>query len=384
MMMVSNERDKNIDIIKGILIVLMVYGHTFGFLRNWIYLFHMPAFFMISGLCWNNNHSMSLSNAREYVFNRARRLLAPYILGVMAVTILRNVFVELHFYTDNTAFLECSNNTMIAQKCFGQISIKQIMVNAYNALCFNYLPPQLAGPLWFLYALFFICIVHCYIVYFIRKIEKKPIKYFIWVIIFILLVVVSWRISDGFALWTVDIRHRRLPTAYLCFLIGVMFNIITKRIDLSRYFDDIKIGSIICGVSVVVLSLLNQYGIIELSQGVITNPLFLIVCLLFGWIFLRSVLVFVRVTYLELLLDYIGQHTISIVLLHLFAFKIVSYFFVLIKGLPLYYVASYPIIFNVNEAMKLLYTTIGILIPLLINYLYMYIKNSICNKTKSN
>ena len=39
------------DVIKGIGIILMVIGHTCGQpLYNWIYSFHMPLFFIISGL----------------------------------------------------------------------------------------------------------------------------------------------------------------------------------------------------------------------------------------------------------------------------------------------------------------------------------------------
>ena len=39
------------DIIKGIGIMLMVLGHTCGQpLYNWIYSFHMPLFFIVSGL----------------------------------------------------------------------------------------------------------------------------------------------------------------------------------------------------------------------------------------------------------------------------------------------------------------------------------------------
>lgn len=45
------ERNVTIDIMKGIGIILMVVGHSGcpSFLRNFIYTFHMPLFFMISG-----------------------------------------------------------------------------------------------------------------------------------------------------------------------------------------------------------------------------------------------------------------------------------------------------------------------------------------------
>lgn len=42
-------RFQNIDIAKGIAICLMVYGHTNSYGMSFIYLFHMPLFFILSG-----------------------------------------------------------------------------------------------------------------------------------------------------------------------------------------------------------------------------------------------------------------------------------------------------------------------------------------------
>lgn len=46
------ERNKQIDIVKGLLIILVIIGH-FPFLDQmapYIFWFHMPAFFMLSGM----------------------------------------------------------------------------------------------------------------------------------------------------------------------------------------------------------------------------------------------------------------------------------------------------------------------------------------------
>lgn len=46
----SNIRDTRIDALKGILIVLVVLGHSGNdVIHNVVFLFHMPCFFMISG-----------------------------------------------------------------------------------------------------------------------------------------------------------------------------------------------------------------------------------------------------------------------------------------------------------------------------------------------
>lgn len=51
-----SKRIEWIDVAKGICIVLMVVGHTRlpSIISNWIWSFHMPFFFFISGTRWRN------------------------------------------------------------------------------------------------------------------------------------------------------------------------------------------------------------------------------------------------------------------------------------------------------------------------------------------
>lgn len=67
-------REKNIDIIKGILILLVVIGHSCdGIVHDIIFLFHMPLFFIISGLFIRKE-----SLDRQYLKKRLSKMLVPY------------------------------------------------------------------------------------------------------------------------------------------------------------------------------------------------------------------------------------------------------------------------------------------------------------------
>lgn len=69
------ERDKSIDIAKGIGIFLMVMGHTTSnkIALQWIYSFHIPLFFFLSGIF----HSQG-KNYKEFFGKKVKTLLVPY------------------------------------------------------------------------------------------------------------------------------------------------------------------------------------------------------------------------------------------------------------------------------------------------------------------
>lgn len=73
-----HEREKWVDISKGIVICLMVLGHSAIpiFLSNWIWSFHMPFFFIISSLftSWHN------SNILKFCIRKAKILLIPFVV----------------------------------------------------------------------------------------------------------------------------------------------------------------------------------------------------------------------------------------------------------------------------------------------------------------
>lgn len=83
----QKQRIAYVDILKGLLIILVVMGHIPGAsqsLHQWIYWFHMPAFFMVSGFFIKENFSL-----KDEVVGKFRRLLVPYlffslVLGTVA------------------------------------------------------------------------------------------------------------------------------------------------------------------------------------------------------------------------------------------------------------------------------------------------------------
>lgn len=100
------ERDLSFDFIKGILIFLVVWGHTIAFTLNeqaaynpifiWIYSFHMPLFIFVSG--YFAAHSMRMS-FKDCLISKAGRLLFP-ALQWTCFSFLRRVVCDPTLITD--------------------------------------------------------------------------------------------------------------------------------------------------------------------------------------------------------------------------------------------------------------------------------------------
>lgn len=91
------ERETNIDIAKGIGIIFVVYGHTFCPFKEYIFLFHMPLFFLLSGLLYNSNKS-----TKEYIITKYRSLIVPY--GYFIV-VLNLVFIIISLIQDKPFYI---------------------------------------------------------------------------------------------------------------------------------------------------------------------------------------------------------------------------------------------------------------------------------------
>ena len=74
MILPKKERINWIDLLKGFGILLVIYGHNLPYFEKYIYSFHMPLFFFISGLMHPNKINFKV------IKKRAKQILAPYFL----------------------------------------------------------------------------------------------------------------------------------------------------------------------------------------------------------------------------------------------------------------------------------------------------------------
>lgn len=93
----ARQRESWIDVLKGIGIVLVVIGHTSqnNCLVDWIYTFHMPMFFSLSGYLWNRLACEPVT-FKEFAIKRIKKILWPFVL-FRILLIMYWIVLESHF-----------------------------------------------------------------------------------------------------------------------------------------------------------------------------------------------------------------------------------------------------------------------------------------------
>jgi fucose 4-O-acetylase-like acetyltransferase len=83
-----NNRERWLDTAKGLGILAVVAGHSGNLLAHtYLYWFHMPLFFIISGYLYKNLHNMQ--DLKKWINKRTKQLLIPYfIFGLLISAII--------------------------------------------------------------------------------------------------------------------------------------------------------------------------------------------------------------------------------------------------------------------------------------------------------
>ena len=108
------KRIEYLDIAKGILIIFVVLGHVYetGPANQFVYSFHMPAFFIISGMM--QHYSSALKKPlRQALLGKVYSLIVPFlffeVLGVLSNIVRFGVTQNVFGYAYNTLMLHCNN-----------------------------------------------------------------------------------------------------------------------------------------------------------------------------------------------------------------------------------------------------------------------------------
>lgn len=341
--------------------MLIVIGHSNGPLRSFLYLFHVPSFFFISGMLYKDSY---IKNPVQILIKRIKSLYVPFILYSLGFVALHNTFVNWLVLTQKYGY----NNTRSHIYNTGDyiFAVRNVLTMGT--------PEQLLVPLWFITSLFTVTILMLLIDMSLSA-AKTPHKESIRAVLISSLFVVGMLISHfGIIL---DRWFDVSLVALWVFYIGYLY---------KRYENAIPITWQIALVALLFLILNSFYGTEEISGNAYPDPAFFTVNFFAG----TYIIIYIS-QYLDRFknaairfIKFAGDNSYHILALHFLAFKLASLIIIPIKGYPIDYIGEFPVI-HAKAYWWILYAVVGIVVPLLVVYIfkssYQFLTNRHIKKT---
>ena len=164
------------NVMKGIGIILVVMGHTCLAISRFIYLFHLPLFFFISGYLYSEEKYGD--DPYLNFISKIKTSWIKYVLVYWVYIWFHNVFYNLHMI---------ENQIVVDAIPYNLFDVVDQMVNAV----FGMADEQLAGPLWFVPVLVMGVVIFGVIVYLSKYVEKlfnqRWVKFFVQFVMVVIL-----------------------------------------------------------------------------------------------------------------------------------------------------------------------------------------------------
>ena len=349
----TNSYSNTITYLKAIGIILMVVGHCtyeVPYVRQIIYMFHMPLFFFVAGYCFKEKY---LRKPLEFVKKRIEKLYYPYIKWGLIFLFFHNLFFVLNIYNTNVNFMGCYSHPYTKE---------EYIIKAFNVLLLRD-PEQVIGGYWFLNALFWGSIISL----FLLKILPLP--------------EISAALSILICL-LMDINGLYFPVLYITpqtFMASFLF--IVGYICSYRHVPSFRRWHISFAVFLTIVgSFYWRLNVDEPFYSFYNIIPYLLTALLMVWA-LFSIMEQIEFGRLNRMMRYIGNNTLTILTFHFLSFKIVSLIIVLLYMQPLERIANFPVIIEyASSGWWVFYSVVGVFFPLICKRMLSFLRRQISYK----
>ncbi len=349
-----------ITIVKAIGIILMVIGHS-GCpqpLYRLVYLFHMPLFFICSGIFYRD---ITFDDFFSFVKKKIIDLYVPFVIWSISFLFLHNWLMLVGIYNPYYGFENGSSYYSIYE-IFPKLLMIIFTMHGYE---------ELLGGFWFIRSLF----ISSLLIAIVSVLMKMNINYKheVSCLLFLIITIIIRRYAPDIEFWR-DISMGTfgaffymfgyLMMRYIrCWQNNYCFFLCVSSLFLSFFY--FKEGlSMRCGFNKVlpysISATLGTILIIYISKAIEKN-LYMV----------------------KIVLYYIGNHTLDILALHFLSFRIVNGLVVLFYGIDAIHIAEHPIIntMTFSSYLWVVYSIVGLCVPLIIKRIWQV---CICNYLSKN
>lgn len=336
----------------------MVMGHSGcpQFLFRIIYLFHMPLFFFCSGIFYkeiSNKESVS-----SFLKKRITGLYVPFVKWSLLFLLLHNLYIAVGIYNSEYGF-EGGSSIYSAQEIFHKMLMILFTMHDYE---------ELLGGFWFIRALFISSILIA--VFSLLLKNQNRFKHELLCVMFLVLTLLIRRFIPDPEIW------RDISMGCFGAFFYMMGNLSMRYV---RYWQN-RYGAFLCCLFLLLSYFFFKDGIsmgcgynkvLPFSFSAVSGTM---LTLYISNAVERKLYIVKRVLY------NIGNHTLNILALHFLSFRVVSFCIVLFYGINVSHVAEHPVITDVRMSHTywwILYCTVGIVLPLLLNALWKVVVNQI-------
>ena len=317
----GKKRVAYLDIAKGIGIILVVWAHARGPFSNYMYLFHMPLFFLISGDLYNEDKSF-----KDFLFGKVKSIYIPFIMWNILAVLIKTILFPGRL-TSNV-------------KLIGQILLT---LNKDG---------QFFGATWFLGSLFLVSVFYKLLDTYLRDWKYR---YSFIFFSFVALAIVGFEINF-------PLMFSRTLILGLFYGIGHMI----KRLPEEwKEFD----RPLIAFFAVVVFIVVGRYNSANMGANEYRHYfsfVFGALCASYGVIFISRIIEqTIEIRVLKMGLCYLGRKSLDIVIWQFVAFRLVIAFQLYREGSLLSSVLDYYPVYDVEQGWWIIYTLVGLVVPML-------------------
>lgn len=366
-------RDVKIDIVKGLAIILVVLGHAQFPFKQYIILFHVGVFFMASGYCYNERYSKNIKGIFELFIKRMKTLYLLFVICNVIYLVLENIFIRFHLYADAHIYATKQiESGLISLKHY--MSIKEMAVTIIKIVLLQE-GTTMGGALWFLKELYIITLLFAIILWGTKNIKTIKVKNTLVFFIVVILLVIGYCLGRRDSVMTIGIAFSSLSV----YAMGYFFR---KIKDSGKIQVKLFIELVITILSIIAIYYLEKIGKVQYSYNKYTSPQFLVIVAILGWIITYNLAKAIKqVCFLRKVFTYIGQNTLPILILHFLCFKLITALQIYMYHDEIVYLAAFPV-YKSNSVWWVVYTAVGIGIPLIVNASYLKIKKRIIESWK--